>query len=120
MEARQGDLTCPHCAKQIGKIDSLDTLFDRCALCQCLQFYLSKDFNQTLGCLVVAIGIALVPWTYGLSLPIFALIDWILYKRVPTIVNCYRCGSLFREFDIPKHLKPFSHPLAMQYERFRK
>jgi len=119
VEALPGDLLCPHCETQRGKIENFDAIFNQCPVCACRQFYLSKDFNQLLGCLVVAIGIVLVPWTYGLSLPVLALIDWMLYRRVPTVLNCYHCGSLFKGFETPKHLKPFSHPLAMQYERFR-
>jgi len=120
MEAREGSFSCPHCAKPGGKVDSLDNLLDQCAICQCRQFYLSKDFNQVLGLLILAVGIVLVPKTYGLSLPLFALVDWVLYKRVPTIVNCYQCGAIFRGLVTPMHLKPFSHPTGLRYDKFRR
>jgi len=65
------------------------------------------------------IGIILVPWTYGLSLPVFASIDWLLHKRVATIVNCYKCGTEFRGFSNLKHFKPFMHPIGLKYDKYR-
>lgn len=117
VEATEGDILCPHCGTQKGKIDRMESFFDQCPLCECRQFYLSKDFNQFVGLLILAMGIFFVPKTYGLSLPLFALVDWILYKRVPTIVNCYRCAGIFRGFDYPKHLKPFSHHTGILFDR---
>ena len=116
----QGNFACSHCGKNGGRIDNVAAIFDQCPVCQCRHFYLSKDFNQALGLLILAVGIVLVPRTYGLSLPLFALIDWILYKRIPTIVHCYQCGALSRGFDAPKHLKVFDHHLGLRYDKFRK
>ena len=64
-------------------------------------------------------GIILVPWTYGLSLPFFALIDWVLHKRVPTLVNCYKCGTEFRGFPVLKHFKAFMHHIGLKYDKYR-
>ena len=114
------DLICPQCLSSWGKIEDLSQIFDRCPVCQGRQFYTSKDFNQFIGCLIMLVGIILVPFTYGLSLPVFALVDWILHKRVLTIVGCYKCGSEFRHFPIPKHLKPFIHHIGLKYDKYRK
>ncbi len=113
-------IVCPQCAHPWGTITTLDKVFDFCPACQARQFYTSKDFNQFIGCSIMAIGIILVPWTYGLSLPVFALIDWLLHKRVPTIANCYKCGSEFRHLPIPKNLKPFMHHIGLKYDKYRK
>ena len=67
----------------------------------------------------MGIGIVLVPKTYGLSLPVFAFIDWLIYKFVPTIVACYRCGSEFRGFETPKQFKPFMHHIGLKYDKYR-
>ena len=91
--------------------------FDRCLLCQCPHFYVAKDFNQVVGLSLLTVGIVLVPFSYGLSLPVLALIDWILYKRVSTIVRCYRCGAIFRGFEYPKTLKPFRHAIGVRYAK---
>ena len=110
-------IVCPQCSKEWGKLESVQKVFDRCPVCGCRQFYLQKDFNQALGCFIMIIGIGLVPWTYGLSLPVFAFFDWVFYKRVPTMVICYKCFSEFRGFKIPEHLKPFMHPIGEKYDK---
>ena len=110
-------IVCCSCSKEWGKIDAVEKVFERCPICAGRQFYLQKDFNQSLGCLIMSIGIILVPWTYGLSLPVFALFDWICHKRVPSIVVCYKCLSEFRGFKIPPHFKPFMHHIGARYDK---
>src|SRR3569623_1992799 len=100
-------LQCPHCQQSWGKVDKVETVFDRCPICTCRRFYVDKDFNQIVGFGVMVIGIILVPKTFGLSLPVFAFIDWLIYRKVPQMVACYRCGSEYRGFNIPSQLKPF-------------
>ena len=113
------EITCPHCQEVWGRVDSLESVFDACPVCQCKQFYISKDFNQVIGCLILIIGIALVPVTYGLSLPVFALLDYLLHRRVPTLINCYKCGSEFRGFPNTKKFKPFMHHIGVKYDKYR-
>lgn len=113
-------ILCPHCQKEWGQTETVDATIDRCPVCTCRQFYVDKDFNQILGFIVMGIGIVLVPITYGLSLPFFALIDWIIYKKVPKLIACYRCGSEYRNFNIPERLKPFIHHIGLRYDKYRK
>ncbi len=115
------ELKCPHCSHLWGKFETAALIFERCPCCTCRQFYITKDFNQALGCAVMAIGIVLVPWTYGLSLPVFAAIDWLIYKKIPVVTCCYRCGSEFRGFPAPKdrELKPFMHHIGLKYDKYR-
>ena len=62
--------------------------FKECPACSGSHFYRQKDFNRLFGCGFIIFGILLVPHTYGISLPIVALVDWFLYSRVPdTIVS---------------------------------
>ena len=112
-------LECPNCRHPWGEITNKEDIFDRCPSCGCRQFYLSKNFSQVFGCLTVLIAIVLVPLTYGLSLPIFALLDWYLYKKVATIINCYRCGSEFYGWDNDKRFKPFLHHIGLKYDKYR-
>ncbi len=109
--------TCPHCQKEWGRLEAIAAIFENCPICQCRQFYAQKDFNQAMGCLIMLIGIVLVPWTYGLSLPIFWLVDLYFYRRVPTMAVCYQCGAEIRNVPIPEHLKPFLHPIGEKYDR---
>ena len=113
------DLICPRCGDEWGKAEDTCKIFDRCPVCGGRQFYTSKDFNQFMGCLIMLIGIVLVPATYGLSLPVFALIDFLLHKRVPTVVNCYKCASEFKDIEIPKNFKPFMHHIGLKYDKYR-
>lgn len=113
------ELICPKCQNKWGSIESVEKILDRCPVCTCRQFYTTKDFNSFIGCSIMLVGIVLVPWTYGLSLPVFALIDWLLHKRVPTIVICYRCATEFRNLTVPKQLKPFMHHIGLKYDKYR-
>ncbi len=113
------DLVCMHCAHPFGKLEVAANIFDRCPVCTCRQFYIDKDFNQVIGFIIMGVGVVLVPFTYCLSLPFFALIDWIIYKKVPKLVACYRCGSEFRGFSIPERLKPFLHHIGLKYDKYR-
>ncbi len=120
VEPQEGkDLVCPHCASPWGKFENDQAVFEHCPCCTCRQFYVTKDFNQALGCLIMAVGIVLVPWTFGLSLPVFALIDWIVYKKIPVVTCCYRCGSEFRGFTTNKEFKSFMHYIGLKYDKYR-
>jgi hypothetical protein len=83
-----------------------------CLLCDCPHLYRQRDVNRALGCLLVAVGAALVPWTYGLSLVLLAGVDLWLYLRLGFSVVCYRCDTVYRDarprpgqadFDLLKH-----------------
>ena len=120
----QKPVVCPYCAKSWAEPVDTERVFERCPaclagrqVCQATQFYLQKDFHQALGCLIMLIGIVLVPLTFGLSLVVFAAVDWLFYKRVPSMAVCYRCHSEFRGFKIPAHLKPFMHHIGVRYDK---
>jgi hypothetical protein len=115
----QSPIACPHCRHAWGRIEDGSAVFEYCPVCRGRQFYTSKDFNQFLGCLVMLVGIVLVPFTYGLSLPVFALVDWLLHRRVPTLINCYKCGTEFRGFPNDRNFKPFLHHIGLKYDKYR-
>lgn len=107
-------LACPECGTQrsLAQNGWTKASVDTCPLCGCRHLYRQRDFNRGLGCLLVLIGAALVPWTLGLSLPLFGLIDLWLYRRLRDAVVCYRCDTVYRdarpgprqvEFDLLKH-----------------
>ena len=115
------EIHCPECSAKWGKTGSLEKIFENCPLCTGRQFYLDKDFNQILGCLIMLCAILLVPFTYGLSLAAFALLDFFLRKKIRSMVVCYRCGAEFRGFTPPSHLnlKPFLHHIGLKYDKTR-
>ena len=112
-------VNCPVCHQTWGTVTAFAKLFEACPFCGGRQFWVQKDFNRGLGCLIVLIGICLVPKTHGLSLPFFALIDWLIYRRVKSFVVCYRCSAEFRGFFIPNHFKPFMHHIGLKYDKYR-
>ena len=116
--ARQ-PIVCLSCQKDFGKVGEIRRIFEHCPICGGTQFWTQKDFNQLLGCSIMLVGIVLVPWSYGLSLPAFAGIDWLLYRKVTTMAVCYKCASEFRGFEIPGHLKPFMHHIGLKYDKYR-
>ena len=108
-------LACPNCgvARTVeeGWVGAAGQV-EKCALCGCRHLYRQRDIHRGWGCLIVAVGAALVPWTFGLSLVAFALLDFWLYRRLPFAVVCYRCDTAYRDahpgprqgdFDLLKH-----------------
>ena len=95
-----------------GRLDGAAGQVEKCALCGCRHLYRQRDIHRGWGCLIVAVGAALAPWTFGLSLVAFGLVDLWLYRRLPFAVVCYRCDTVFRDarpgprqgdFDLLKH-----------------
>jgi hypothetical protein len=108
------ELACPKCGagRAVAAEGWSSRAVHECPICGCTHLYRQRDFNRGLGCLLVAIGAALVPWTYGLSLIVLSLVDLWLYRRLREAVVCYRCDTVFRdarptagqgEFDLLKH-----------------
>ena len=117
LEPTTAELDCPNCGDvravaTDGWRDEPTPEVERCPLCGSKHLYRQRDFNRALGCLLVAVGAALVPWTYGLSLIVLSALDFWLYRRLRISVVCYRCDTVFRdarplerqgEFDLLKH-----------------
>jgi len=110
-------LRCPGCGAQrpvaaAGWRDGEPGAIETCPLCGSRHLYRQRDFNRGLGCLLVLVGAALAPWTFGLSLVGFSLLDWWLWRRLPDAVVCYKCDTVYRDarpgpgqrdFDLLKH-----------------
>lgn len=114
--SEKSEWKCTSCSETY-QLGDKEKVFEKCPFCDCRQFYIQKDFNQALGCLIMLVGIVLVPKTYGLSLVVFSILDWLLYRRIQTIVLCYKCGAEFKGFKIPQHLKSFLHHIGEKYDR---
>ncbi|QEH35778.1 hypothetical protein OJF2_43350 [Aquisphaera giovannonii] len=90
-----------------------------CPWCGTADLYIQKDFPQALGLAIVLVGFAISTVFWYLERPIVtylillasALLDMILYYRVPDVTICYRClaqvrgegsnpGGRFRPFDL--------------------
>lgn len=112
---------CPGCAGKFrtfspGRLSEGEPV-SRCALCGGERFYAQRDFNQRLGCIVVGIGAALSPFTYGISLLVCLVIDLAVYFLVKEVTVCYRCGAIYRgTVRDPRHVAFDLHVADMDRE----
>src|SRR5207244_8587313 len=75
-----------------------------CPWCATTDLHIQKDFPQGLGLFIVIVGfvISTVFWYYEMPLITYlillasALLDTVLYYRVPHVTICYRCLSQVR------------------------
>lgn len=89
---------------------------DQCACCGCAHLYQQKDFNRKLGVLLLVLGFALAPWTYGISILVLTLIDFFLYKKVGLVACCYECGAVYRDFAQVAEVPEFKLQLFDYYK----
>ncbi|MFQ5865670.1 MAG: hypothetical protein ACE5IW_10610 [bacterium] len=110
-------IQCPDClhevAVQLTNSMKKGGKVDRCAICGKIRFYVQKDFNPRLGWLIFAIGVIFSYHTYGLTLLIATIIDFILYKVLKTVTICYHCRAIYRGFEEDPSHRGFDHNLAM-------
>ena len=100
---------------------------ERCAFCGGRAFFLQKDFDQRLGCLLMAaaLGLALfVGWRFGWiwftpALLASVVLDWIVAARVRAVTICYPCDAEYR--DVPVHPRHRGHDphIAERYGKAR-
>lgn len=100
---------------------------DKCSRCGTTAFYVQKDFDQRVGCAILALGAALAllaAWRFGgvwlvPVLLLFAAIDFVLAQRVPSVVICYRCDTEYREVPGAGAYKPYDPHVAERDARVR-
>jgi len=95
----------------------------RCGFCGGRAFFVQRDFDQRLGCLIMAGAIVVAifcGWRFGwiYFTPVLlatVLIDWVLSLRVGRVTICYRCDSEYRgSKPNPRH-RPYDAHVAERY-----
>jgi hypothetical protein len=85
---------------------------ERCAFCGNRAFFIQRDFDQRIGCVIMAASVALalfIGWKFGwiYFTPVLlatVLIDWVLAFRIKAVTICYRCDAEYREATVnPRH-----------------
>lgn len=100
-----------------------------CAWCATEDLYIQKDFPQGLGLAIVIAGfvVSTVFWYYEMPLPAYfvllasALLDMVLYYRVPDVTICYRCLGQYRGAgsNPAGRFKPFDLAVGERYRQER-
>ena len=96
---------------------------DRCSRCGTTAFYVQKDFDQRLGCAILAAGAALalgVSWRFGgiWFVPVLlavAAADLVLAWRIKPVVICYRCDTEYRDVPDPSSVRACDPHIAERY-----
>lgn len=103
----QSEVSCSFCGKKYGALSEFVGEKEGvryCGICSCRELFIQKDFSRKVGCAIAALGAVLAPFTKMISLAVAAAIDLILYRVLPLITVCYRCGSIYRNLPInPAH-----------------
>jgi hypothetical protein len=100
-----------------------------CPWCATSDLYIQKDFPQGLGMFIVIVGFVISTIFWYLERPLFtylvllasALLDMLLYYRVPDVTICYRCLSQIRGAgsDLENRFHPFDLAVGERYRQER-
>jgi hypothetical protein len=100
-----------------------------CPFCGVDKLYIQKDFPQGLGLTIVIAGFAWATYYWYMVQPIAAyavllgsaLIDLILWKKVPDVAICYRCLCQMRGPDVKPlgRLSPFNLEIGETFRQER-
>ncbi|MBT3984373.1 MAG: hypothetical protein HOE90_23660 [Bacteriovoracaceae bacterium] len=82
-----------------------------CPLCERQDFYKQKDFNRKIGVTLFVLAAIASIWTYGISFIILYLFDLLLFKKLGSIVICYKCGTIFRKVGNLASISGFNHEM---------
>lgn len=110
-----GGFSCGKCDKayaaQFDGVLSSEGV-EQCAFCGNHVFFLQKDFDQRLGCLIMSVSLVtalFVGWKFGWIwfTPVLlatVVIDWIVAAKIRPVTICYRCDAEYRDMPVhPRH-----------------
>jgi len=113
--SESGDFRCESCGEPYSANfggTAPDGSIERCAFCGHRAFFVQKDFDQRVGCLLLAVSLGLallVGWRFGWIwfTPVLlatVLVDWIVARRIRAVTICYRCDAEYRDIRLnPRH-----------------
>jgi DNA-directed RNA polymerase subunit RPC12/RpoP len=125
-EAEAGDFSCAKCGKAYtagfeGVLSAEGV--EQCAFCGNHAFFLQKDFDQRLGCLIMGVSLAaalFVGWKFGWIwfTPVLlatVVVDWIVAAKIRPVTICYRCDAEYREIPVHPRHKGYDPHVAERY-----
>jgi len=107
-ETISGSVSCPskHLPVSYSHSEAVKagSRVDVCSRCSSTALFTQKDFDQRLGCAILAAGAAValgVSWRFGgiWFVPVLLLVaaaDLVLARRVAAVVICYQCDTEYR------------------------
>jgi hypothetical protein len=108
-------IRCPRChvehAMAITDPMRNDQLVDQCAVCECRELFIRKDFPQRLGLAIVIVFGLIAIYYFRVSvvhawaiLAIAVLIDLVIYAVIGKVTTCYACRAEYRKCRLnPAH-----------------
>ncbi len=102
---------CTHEHQVVFTEEHLKGNLDSCPKCERKDFYKQKDFNRKIGVGLFVIAAILSIWTYGMSLIALWLLDFFLHGKLPEVVSCYKCETLFRKVENIQNMEGFNHEM---------
>jgi hypothetical protein len=100
-----------------------------CPCCATTDLYIQKDFPQGLGLFIVIVGFVISTIFWYFEMPVItylillmsALLDMLLFYRVPNVTICYRCLSQVRGAgsDAGGRYQPFDLAIGERYRQER-
>ena len=123
-ESDRGDFSCSRCSAPYSiQSEASAGRIERCRFCGNRAFFVQKDFDQRLGCLVMAIslGVALLAgWKLGWIwfTPVLlasVVVDWIVAHRIGAVTICYRCDAEYRDQPLHSRHRAYDPHVAERY-----
>ena len=125
-DKESGDFACSRCARPFSarlQVPAGPGGLERCGLCGNRAFFTQKDFDQRLGCLAMAVSLALavfIGWRFGWIwfTPVLlatVLVDWAIASRIGTVTICYRCDAEYRDVGKNPRHRAYDPHIAERY-----
>jgi len=96
---------------------------ERCGFCGNRAFFVQRDFDQRIGCAIMALSIAAalfvgakLGWIWFTPVLLATvLIDWGLALVIKPVTICYRCDAEYRQVPLNPRHRPYDPHVAERY-----
>jgi len=96
---------------------------ERCGFCGNRAFFVQRDFDQRIGCVIMALSVgaalfvgARFGWIWFTPVLLATvLIDWALALVIKPVTICYRCDAEYREVSLNPRHRPYDPHVGERY-----
>ena len=100
---------------------------EKCGFCGNRAFFVQRDFDQRIGCAIMAVSIATAifvgsRWGWIWFTPVLlatVLIDWVLAATIGPVTICYRCDAEYRDVAGNLRHRPYDPHVAERYAEIK-